>query len=298
MKEHKYTEALQEVERVLKSSDSPEIMLHAHKAKVICLCRLGERQAAVSTGDISLKLAEDLGDWDSFGTLTIYIGVAYSLLGHLDEAMRRMYVFLSHLHQYQNAAKEEKTVWYNLGVFQTSKGDHAEATRSLDKAFTVALSSGNHRYAHGVRQSLIDVSLRAGFLDRIPMLLAQCGKYFRDHQDMESFQVSWAHYVRLRGEYALSTNRTRRARLVATRGLSKLEGSTSDEYVMHELLSRIADHTGSPVEAVGHSLAARTCAIMSGRSDRETDAGDALLRLSRSYPGVAESVDQHYIIML
>jgi len=293
VEEKKYREALDLAERLIKQVEDPHQVVRIYAARVVSHCRLGEFSEALPGGDFALHLARELGDWDSFGMLALYVGVAYSRLGQLNEAVTRMYDYLAGLGNYRKAAEFEYNAWYNLGTFQVMLNKPVDAAKALANALKAALRNGEHRYAHGVRQALVDAYLRAEMYESVPRLLVQCGHYLRKHPELPLYNMSLANHIQLRGEYALVTGRATRAKALASRALSKLRGEPY-ECLPHLVLAKVAQRNGVYQEALGHALAARTCALVGRRTDFEQMASDLLYELTRAYPGAIEMVDQYY----
>lgn len=295
VEERKFREALALAERLLSEAKDSKDALRIHAARVVAHCRLSDFQAALAGGDFAMKLAEDLDDWDAYGVVALFVGVAYSKLGQLSEAITRISAYLANLHRYTKALAHEYNAWYNLGILQLELNRPVEATRALSNALTCALRNPDPKYAHGVRQSLIDAYLRAGSYEPIPRLLAQCGRYLRNNPDVPMHKMSRANHMQLRSEYALATGRVERARSLAAHALADVAGEPAHEYLFHMVLAKAAARQGMPAEALGHGLAARSCAILSRRPDLEREAGDFLHELTQTYPSAIETVDKHYI---
>ncbi|HYF91693.1 MAG TPA: hypothetical protein VD969_05575 [Symbiobacteriaceae bacterium] len=294
VEEEKYREALDVAERLIGQVEDPREIVRIHAARVVSHCLLGEEQAALASGEFAIGLAQNLEDWDSYGTMTLYVGVAYARLGQLPEVVSRMYEFLAKAHLYQTASEYEYNAWYNLGYAQIALNEPNAATVSLSNALKAAERSGEHRYAHGVRQSLVDAYLRAGLFKPIPRLLAECAAYLRQHPELSMHKMSWANHIRLRCEYALATGRLDRARVLATRALQAVQGEPDHRFLFHVVLAKTASRMDLPEEAIGHGLAARTCAVVCRRPDWEKESTDLLIEMIHRYPDAISSVDQYH----
>lgn len=280
VEEKKYREALKEAERLLQSTTDPREIVWIQVAQVTSHCLLGEVDVSLAGGEAAIKMAESLGEWDAYGILSLYVGVAYARLGQQMETAERMYDFLGKLHLYEKALKYEYNAWYNLGIAQFLEGHADEGTRALTNALKAAHGRGEHRYAHGVRQSLINASLQAGLVENVPRLLAQCAAYLRRFPVMPDHLLSWAYHVKMRGEHALATGRLARARMLLSRALLRVEGEPSLEFLFHILLAKVARQMGNCKVALDHGLAARTCAVLCHRPDLESEAALLLDELS------------------
>ncbi|HYG58827.1 MAG TPA: hypothetical protein VD902_12285 [Symbiobacteriaceae bacterium] len=295
VEEKKYREALKEAERLLRITKDPHEIVWIHVARVMSHCSLGEEKYSLAGGDAAIQMAERLGEWDAYGLLTLYVGVAYARLGQQVETARRMYDFLGKRHLYRNALKYEYNAWYNLGIANFVEGESQLGTQALINALKAAEGHGEHRHAHGVRQSLIKASLEAGLLEPIPRLLAECATYLRRNPDMPGYFRSWAYHVKMRGEHALATGRPVRARMLLAKALSGVKGQPALEFLFHALLSRIADHLDNAEWALGHALAARTCAVLSHRSDLESEAALLVDELTLRRIPVPRDLDVWYM---
>lgn len=295
VEEKKYREALALAEQLIKQVEDPHQVVRIYAARVVSHCRLGEEQAALAGGDFAMGLAKELGDWDSFGMVTLWVGVAYSRLGQLNEAVTKMYDYLGSLHLYTKAAEHEALARFNLGTWLVALNQPLEATKALSEALATALRANNHRYAHGVRQALIDAHLRAGVYERVPRLLSECGHYLRNQPSMHMGTQSWVFHMKMRAEYALATGRTARAQALSVRGLQRIAGEPVYEFHFHILLARVGERDGISERAFGHTLAARSCAVVGKRPDLEVEASELLLRLGQTMPTGIEAVDRYYM---
>lgn len=294
VEEKKYREAVDLAEKLLKDADNPHDIVRIHVARVMSHCFLGEEQAALAGGEFAMGLAKEIGAWDDYGMMAQFVGVAYARLGQFSESISRMYDYLGNLHLYAKAKHYEYNAWYNVGNAQVALNQHQAAITSLSNALKAALRIGEQRYAHGVRQSLIDVYLRLGIHEPIPRLLAQCAHYLRHNDSFSRDKKSWAYHIKLHGEYALATSRIKRASLLAAKGLVGVEGIPKFEFLFHMVLAQAASTKGEPVEALEHALAARTCAVLSRRSDLEAEASDLVYRYAKDHPEALGAVDKHY----
>ncbi|HWI50593.1 MAG TPA: hypothetical protein VNT01_00450 [Symbiobacteriaceae bacterium] len=292
----KSREALKVAEMLLsRDGTSSRDLLVINSAQVVSHCRLEEWEEALVAGDVTMKLAKESGEWDIFGIVSIHVAVAYSRLRQYEDAISRIYEYLSGLPNYTKSETYEALAWYNLGLFLSVLDKHEDAATALCCALAAAMRAGNDRYAHGIRQALIEAYLRSGDLLAVVRLLAQSAHYLRRNPRAHMWHDSWAFHMKLRAEFALATGRSVRAGAVAVRALEKTIGEPEHECRFHLILAKVASGNHRSVDALGHALAARSCAVRSARRDLEAEATDMVYELSVKFPDAAASVDSHYL---
>jgi tetratricopeptide (TPR) repeat protein len=295
VEEKKYEEALKEAERVLPYLKDPVQILAAHTATVISHCRLGQERAAVVTGNIAANIASDLAAWDAYGTVILYMANAYSRLGLYNEAIARVYDYLSKIGTYDRALEHEAIARFNLGTWLLLLNRPQEAISSLKAALAATQRTPDEqRFAHGIRQALIEAYLRVNQLEEVPRLLAQCDHFLRVHPDTQMSVESRVFHVKLRSQFALVTNRLKRAETLAVQGLLVAWG-TEHEYWFHKVLSSVAQLRQVSRVALGHAIAARCCAIRDNRPDLEAEANELIHYLSAAHPKTERLVEEYYL---
>jgi tetratricopeptide (TPR) repeat protein len=290
----KYREAIKLAEQILSDGvETPHRLLQVQCAIVIARCWLREYEAACAAGEAALSLARELGDWESFGKVALFVSTANSRLGLHEVAIRYTYEYLAHLDEC--GPSQEAYAWFNLGNYFLNLGRAADATKAFTRALEVNKRRRDHRNAHGARHALIQACLEAHDYGPIPRLIAQSAAYLRRHPQGQMVQDSWVYHMRLRAEYALATGRPHRAMAVALAGLQRAEDTPYHLSMFHILLTKVAESQNRPVEAVGHAIAARTYARLSGRADLEAEASEILYQVSGAHPEVLGSIDKYYL---
>lgn|GEM_PF-2950756 len=291
--ERRWAEAVKLGEQLLNDSgNSPEATLRIQSALVIAKGMMRDYPGSLFLGEAAVSLAQRLGDWDKFGEICLNVGATSWHMGELGKSEHFLLQFVAHQPMIANHSRWEAAIWYNLGKVYTSRGEGEQAARAFDRAVSEAVRHGDLRYAHGVRQALIEAFLKIGDLRRVPRLLAQSGAYLRSNPEAESARTSRLFFLRLRVEYCLSTGRLQRALAVSLRGLAESEGEHRHLHDFHMLLARGFYKMGSCAEALGHCLSARACAVACNRHDLESMAMDCAFEILRLHPETAQAVER------
>lgn len=291
-----YEKAVEFGEQLLKDREnSPTTMLAIQCCLLRAHCSLEKPDKALITGEVCVKLALQLRQWDKVGISCLYLGVANIRLRRYEEAVQILSEYVVHLPQYETAAGHEIMAWYNLGMAQTALGDLREAAKALTQAHNRALCQGNERTLHGIRQALIDTRISIGELKSVPRLLAKCARYLRDNPEGFMNQESWLHHLELRARFALLTGRLVRAQLLSLRGLKHARRETEYPTFFHLLLARVCLEANSAVESLGHATAAQVCAKSLLRPDLESQAVEIIDKVTKAFMTAPSELDRYYL---
>lgn len=283
VEEKKYAEAIDLSERLIKQGDNtPKELLAISTAQLLARMRADDFEGATSSGLTAVSLARELLAWDDFGFAAGNLGVAHSRLGNSEAAMQWWFEFLAHLPKYRAALRHEAMVWYNLGTLHVDR-DPQHAASFMRKAVDSAKQHGDDRYAHGIRQALIQLHMRTRDWSKVPPLLAQCAHYLRHNPGVPLYNKSRLFHLQLRAEFALNTGRPLRALLVAVQGVSQAEGMELNAYLLHMLIARILLPTQVGA-AVAHALAARQSAVAGHLSGLAREASDFMYQTLDAHP--------------
>jgi tetratricopeptide (TPR) repeat protein len=291
-----YAKGVAYAEQLMRSHDnSPKDLLIINCALLLCRYTLHEYNGAVVAGQMAMKLAEELGEWDYYGIASLDLGACFMILAQYQDAIEILYRYLSKLPYYQHAAVQEPKVWFNLGRTYTALRQPSEASDALSKALQAAVRLEHHRYAHGIRHALIDVYTQAGNLREVPRLIAQSSHYLRHNPDAVDGHNSWQWHLKLRIDYVIATKRLKRAEALALRGLSDSDGEPRHQFVFHMQLACVTRSCGWFSQALGHFLAAQVYAANCQRRDLESEASQAAYELTRDHPGVDVQMNAYYL---
>jgi tetratricopeptide (TPR) repeat protein len=289
-KEH--AKAVRYAEQLLANRDNtPRDLLVIHAALLTSNYHSARYEQAIPSGHIVIPLASELEEWDYFGLACIDLGSAYYVLNQEKQALDWWLQYFTGVQYYKRAARREAVIWYNIGLAYNKLGEIDEASQAFARGIEAANRFGNTRFAHGIRQGFIDVCLKANRLEQIPRLLAQCGKYLRDHSDIES-QLS---YKGLRAKYALLTGRVSRARAVALNGMSSSDGQLEKQSELHLVLAMVAIDLGSTLESLGHASAAQALANKCHLQYLASEATQIIYEAVRNQSDVAARMDEYYL---
>lgn len=292
VEEERWPEARRYAEQLLISRDNtPRGLLLIYYALLTGDVYATRYEAAIPSGQIAISLALELAEWDYYGIACITIGAAYYNLNQEEQALDWWLKFFVGLPQYKRAAEREALIWYNIGLAYIKVGKTGEASNALLRGIDSATLVGNERFAHGIRQALVDVYLNDNKLSRIPLLLAQCGTYLRGHPD----HGSWLSHQRLRAMHALKTQRLSRARALALNGLNTAEQYPTNQCEFHLVLALVAKETHSAVETLGHALAAQALAIMCQHQPLASEATQIIYEVVRNQGDVVERTNAYYL---
>jgi len=269
-----YQRALAYAEQLLLNPDAtPYDMLRVYEQVLKARLESDEFYGAQVAGELALKMAEELNEWDRYGHVALMLGVASDRLRQHDKALECYHDYLSHLTSYTNSSRFEALVLYNIGTIYNISDRREEALRMFRRAEEAANRANNERQAHGIRHALIDAYLRCDKLDEIPPLLAKCAWFLRSHRGVSNWRRSFLWHHILRTRYALGTNRLGRAMKVAERGLVCSASEPEYKHRFHMLIALIHERQQQPVLALEHAMQARVTAIQARRYDLEYDAG-------------------------
>ena len=290
-----YAKAIELGEQLLKDRENqPVQVLAIHCALLQSRCALGQLEGAVATGKLCLTQAKELHQWDYFGKVSLYLGVAHARLHRHREAVDLYAQYIDHINLYKDALRLQLMAWYNLGLSNLAVGDWRSAALSLTAALDKASTEGNTRTLHGVRQALVQARIAIGEFSSVPKLLAQCAHYLR-YAAVPSSRTSRLYHLELRARFAAATGRASRARLLCLRGLEEAGDDFEHLAFFHMLLARLAWGAGAGCEALGHSTAAQIAAKHALRPDLETESAELTYSLSRTFSYAAEDVDAFYL---
>lgn len=298
VEEGKYLEAIALAERLIRQGTlTREELLSTNTTQLLAHVSTGGFESAISAGLAVVASARELKAWDNLGVAAANLGVAYSRLGNQEAAQEWFYEYLAHLPKYQSAVKNEALVWYNLGVLSTET-DQEQAGAFMGRAVETAKHHGDERYAHGIRQALIQLYLRAGKWDQIPALLAKSAHYLRHnpHGGIR-YRKSWLYHHQLRVEFALATGRPARALLVTIRGLKDAEGQPVHQCLFHMLLAR-GVYQEAPGVAIANALTAGIYAALGHASGLANQASDFILHTLRERHAAQADLQSYYQALL
>jgi tetratricopeptide (TPR) repeat protein len=296
IEDREYLQAVSYAERLLLDTEhtSQEIVA-IHCAMLTARVWLGENHGALVTGELVLQLAKELEAWDYYGTACLSMGVVHGRLCQYDAALQSWYDYIEHRRFYDDAIKHEAVVWFNIGKVCIVTGDRQQALTSLAHAMEACNRIVGHgRYAHGIRQALINVYIEAGETSPVPGLLVKCDHYLRHHPDALEVHESWLWELKLRAEFAAATDRPQRAIAVALHGIAQSEGMPRHQFSFHMLLANLQKKRNHTKESLGHSLAARVYAVQSQRYDYEAEATNLMYEIMNHNPDAFRDMVLYY----
>ncbi len=294
--EGQYAKALEFAEHLLlRQENSLEEILRINCAMASSRLELGEYHGAVVSGELAIRLSFDLELWDYYGKANFLTGAAHLFLRQPEEALTMCLAFLGKFQEYNTAREYETVVWYNLGFAHMALNDIPAAKQAYRRSLEAAKQLRDGRKEHGVRQGLIYLYLKTREFNAIPHLLAQSASFLRKNPEAAEWRNSWLWHLLLRAEFALLTNRLARAEAIASRGVRVAAKAPHQRFHFHMVLARIAHRGSLHKEAMGHSLAARVCAMSCHRYDLESEAGDLMYMITKADPAALRDLDQKYI---
>jgi tetratricopeptide (TPR) repeat protein len=296
IQDKEYGKATEYAERLLLDRDySPVELLAINCALLTARVHLGEHHGAVMIGEVAVKDARELEQWDRFGMACLDLGFAYHRLQRYSEAIATWYDYLHHLPFLDSALKYETSVRANIALAFNALGDSSNAAKELRLAVVTAQRNGDQRMVHAMRHLLINTLLSMGDFTDIPRLLAQTGYYLRHNGNSDNYGDSLHWHMKFRVDYAILTHRLSRALGLALRGLDMVEGQPIYQFTFHMLLAKISRQFGRARDSLGHLTAARVYAMRSHRYDLESQAIEALYEYTKGQPDAVSELDQYYL---
>lgn len=252
---------------------------------------------AAFAGNIVLAITERLQMWDLFGQTCLNLSATYHGMGDITNAEEMVHRLLEKIdHCSERAPWLEATAWFNMGTFHFTSNRHVDAERCFQFSLEAARRRGLTRYAHGVRQAMVETYLQLGLVERVPSLLAHSAHYLR-HCDttVPQYRQSVLFHYLLRIKYAMKTNKLRRARVLALRALTNAVGEPRHQFDFHMQLAQLASRAASIGEAIGHSLAAQVYAAQCNRHDLEREAVTFLHNITVDNPDILSQFRNYYL---
>lgn len=290
IKEQKWEEALVIAEQLLlDQQNTVEDQLRINLALITARTWLGEYAGVVLLGDHAARIAADLEEWETFLTIHHYLGFSYFVLEQLLEAKKVWVRFIEHLPKVGHRHMFEVMTWFHLGIAAEKESDLNVAVSYFLKAREVAERNGNRRQVLGLNHALINAYTKLSEFHLVPPLLASAASYLRNNHDVADGQKARLYHLQVRANFALSTKRYIRAKLVATRALTHSADAPANQFNIHMILAAVAKQMGSSSEMVDHYLRARVSAIRARRYDCEVNAAESLYSFIQSHPGAFET---------
>jgi tetratricopeptide (TPR) repeat protein len=280
---------------LLDGTSNPKHLVAIHSAIVDARVQLKDYTGAIVAGEVVVRLAWEIREWDYFGGACMNMGAAYYYLRDWGQAINAWTGFLTALTWYHKCSAFEATVRYNLGLARNAIGDFREACHSMEQAISAANRLGNERFANGIRLALVGALLKAGNLNPIPRLLAECGQYIRTHHDNIEVHDSGLWHISLRIEYTFTTGRLDKARRLALRAVFNPDARSDHRFSFHMMLARVAHRRGREVEALGHALAARIHAERCHRHDLLVEADDFTSEVASGRHNLMRALDEYLL---
>jgi tetratricopeptide (TPR) repeat protein len=291
--ERAFEKALAYAEHLLNNQDNDSRgLLIINHSIMYARHHFGDFEGAIASGELAAKLAKEIGEWDYHGTACLTLGASYDRLRQVHKAMVWWYQFLECSAYY--SARKEALAWFNLGTGHKFLREHEKAIVAFERGLHAATKMGNDRFAHGIRQALIETHIAYQNTAEVPKLLANCAFYLRHNPNAHMGRESHLFHLKLRAEYALATKRFGRATAVALRGLRASDGLFEMQAYFHFLLSQIAYASKGNIHALGHVQAARNFSIMCKRSDLESIYTTQLHTILRNNPGIIRDANSYY----
>jgi tetratricopeptide (TPR) repeat protein len=290
VEERQYPEALKYAEQMLLAGDlSMRDLMVINYVLMIGRSETSQYHAALIPGQLTLRLARELEEWDYHGLACMDLSHVFSTIRQYDQACELCYEFLSHLHLYNRTSKFEFSIWDNLGIIQGRLGNAVEAVKSLKRALEVATTIEKLAYTFGTRHALIGAHLSGKDHQQIPGLLAKCLLLMRNKPELTTLTGRLWHFV-LRAEFGLATGRFDRAEKVTRHGMAMAQREQRHMYSFQMLLARIAHARGDLSEALGFALGARVYAIRCQRYDLEFEASELMYKFASNKPEVLNEI--------
>jgi tetratricopeptide (TPR) repeat protein len=277
IRDKNWTEALSCAVALTNNSTSTlEELTAAYCAMLRARLAIRDYAGARVAGKLATEIAKEQEDWDAYGIACNDLGVTHFMLKEYDSAAVQFNEYLSNVHRYREAISLQVQVWFNLGCVYRASNRGQDAIAALSRGLEQAKHFGDPESLHSIRVTLVDAKLKAGETEQVPRLLAQTGRYL---QKIGANNQQLLYYTAYRVEFALLTGRYRRARILASRALLVTEGKSRWQFDFHILLAKVEQALQSWEAAIGHALAAQTCALHCGRSDLDVEASAILQAL-------------------
>ncbi len=267
---------------------------------VICRCRLGlnDPYPAVNSGLLAVKLARDVGEWDTLGRALLNLGTALVATRKYDGALTHLYSYFEHIHRYRTSRRFEGAIWRTIGIAHQRKLETDLAVDALDRARRWFAKHGVDRSAFNCLHDLVSTHLQVREKDPEAPLepveeLLQAEKELAQKHAGESFYQ--ATYLQDRAAYYLHANRLARAMVCAMKAMEIRKGDRLLNFHCHMVLHEATKRLGDAKQALGYALAARTEAIQSRHFELEFIAAQAMAEVVRSQrPEVVRELDREY----
>jgi tetratricopeptide (TPR) repeat protein len=281
VEEGQYESAIECAERLMLSGENTALDLaRIHCGLLISRSQTQQYYAASVSGQLALKLARDLEEWDIFGRCCFGLGINHNKLGDPKLAISVLLEFFHYQSFYTGAAKLAPWVWFNLGVIHSKMDDPSAAIGYLMRAQELSITRGDSYLQHTCRHALVEAYLLKGDLHPIPKLMANSLHFLRHNTNQRYAADSYLWHMLLRANYALKRDRVDRAMSISLRALKQSVNQHRQQFHFHMLIAGLSMKKGLINEAFGHSLSARICAIRGNRFDYESQAMELIYQMT------------------
>jgi ATP/maltotriose-dependent transcriptional regulator MalT/two-component SAPR family response regulator len=224
-----YTGAVQDADEALRSAkrapDQDHVNAEAQRFKGICLFRLGQVEAAVTSLEDSLQRYEQLGEAESIARLQMDLGWVFQATGKHSAAAQFNQQALVEWKR-ENNLYSQVNVLNNLAVLYYMQGNYELAVKTLEEGLTCA------------RQG--------GFRMQEALLLASLGDIFSDLDEYESAMQTYTTAIRFAQQvsYQFLVNYL----LLAQARLARLRGRFQEAHNHLQAVRPLIQVTGSNYE--------------------------------------------------
>lgn len=254
---------------------------------VITRCRLGlqDPYGALNAGQLTIKLARDIGDWDTLGRTYLIVGTACTAVRQYDEALQHFYSYFEHLPRYTSTAgRLEGAIWKHIGVVHQRKLESDQAIDALNRARLWFTKRQIDLSAFSTTHDLVNTFLQMHDTNPdVPLtpvrdLLKEQRTFVRKYP-MDPYYL--ATYLLDLAAYYVHQGRYTRARLCTNKAMSIRKSDAVLSFHCFMLLHRVSKEQGDIRQALDYTLAARSQASRSRHYELELLAGQAMADVIR-----------------
>lgn len=270
---------------------------------VICRCRIGlqDHYGAVNSGLLAVKIARDVGEWDTLGRALLNLGTAYTGTRQYDQALTNFYSYFEHLSQYSASRRFEGAIWKNIGIAHQRKLETKQAIEAFNRARTWFSRRGIDQSAFATTHDLVNTYLQLHETDPSVSLepvvhLLQEEKAIAAKYPMDSYYQGTRRYDE--AAYYMHAKRYGRAMVRAMQAMEVRKGDHWLAFHCHMVLHTCTKTLGDAKQALGYALAARVQALQGRHYELEFLAAQAMAEVIRHQgTQVVRDLDQEYQAM-
>lgn len=271
---------------------------------VISRCRLGmnDLYGAIPSGQLAVKLARDLEEWDLLGRALLNLGTALVGTRQYDQALLQFYTYLEHLPHYSASRRLEGAAWKNIGIAHQRKLETDRAIDALNRARQWFAKQEIDHSTFTCTHDLVNTYLQKYEAGPDPSLLTKVEELLRYEKEIVRRQAADTYFRSLylydQAAYYMHCGRLGRAMVCAMKAMEVRKGDFGLAFHSNMVLHRCTRSLGDAKQALGYAIAARVQALQGRHFELEFLATQAMAEVIREQgTRVVRELDDEYMAL-